>query len=136
MAKKLTPRQKRLIPLMAKVEAGEITQEEALKQAGYADTTARQQQSVLGSLRQNTKMQEALAKAGFTEEYLANGIVEGTQATSATDRGEHADYRARGIFYKLGAELMDAFPAKKTINADVDIEDLIKSQEASTPTDE
>jgi hypothetical protein len=130
MSNELNPRQKNLIELMPKVEAGEISMVEAMKRAGYADSTAHQQQSVLGAIRNNTKMQEALQKAGFTEDYLATGIVEGTTATE----GEKAipDYRARGIFYKLGAELLDAFPAKKTITADVGIADLIKSQESST----
>ena len=140
---------------MPKVEAGEITQEEALKQAGYADSTARQQTTVLGSLRQNTKMQEALKKAGFTEDYLAEGIVQGTKAIDGSMKvvrvlvdaaGEQLDeeieirakpdYRARGIYYKLGAELMDAFPAKVNLNADVTVDDLIKEQEASASSHE
>lgn len=129
MPNKLNPRQKKLIQLMPKVEAGEITQEEALKQAGYAASTARQQSTVLGGLRQNTKMQEALKKAGFTEDYLAEGIVEGTAAMQVSDRGTHPDYRARGIFYKLGAELLDAFPNKLNLNADVGIEALLDNAE-------
>jgi hypothetical protein len=47
MSNKLTLKQKNLIALMPEVEAGRMTQEEAMKQAGYAASTARQQQSVL-----------------------------------------------------------------------------------------
>ncbi|HEV7282314.1 MAG TPA: hypothetical protein VGN57_19080 [Pirellulaceae bacterium] len=133
MSVDLTPRQKKLISLMPKVESGELTMKQAMLQAGYAESTADQQSTILGGLRSNTKMQEALRKAGFTEQFLAEGIVEGAGATSIGERGEHPDYRARGIFYKLGAELLDAFPNKVNINADVTIEDLIKQQEADSP---
>jgi hypothetical protein len=124
----LTPRQKNLIELLPKVEAGEISMVEAMRQAGYAESTAQQQSTILGGLRNNTKMQEALQRAGFTEDYLATGIVEGTKAVAGEN--DKADFKARGIFYKLGAELLDAFPAKKNINADVSLDDLIKEQES------
>lgn len=137
-SKPLTPKQKNLVKLMPQVEAGKLSLKEAMQQAGYADSTAEQQSTILGGLRSNTKMQEALRKVGFDEGYLAGGIVEGTQATELIGTKitrERPDYRARGIYYKLGAELLDAFPAKKSIEAQADIADLIKLQESTTPTD-
>ena len=111
---------------MPKVESEELTLQAAMLQAGYAESTSHQQSTILGSLRTNTKMQEALHKAGFTEQFLAEGIVEGAGATEVRGQGdERPDYRARGIYYKLGAELLDAFPAKKNINAEVPIEDML-----------
>ncbi|PQO47398.1 hypothetical protein [Blastopirellula marina] len=126
---KLTPKQRKLVSLMPEVEAGRMTKQQAMLEAGYADSTAHQQSTILGGLRTNTKMQEALQKAGFTEEYLATGIVDGTMATRPSFYGDKADYQARGVFYKLGAELMDAFPAKKTINAEVGVEQILDEVE-------
>jgi hypothetical protein len=113
------------------VEDGEMTKKDAMLKAGYAESSANQQGVVFGSLRNNARMQEALRKAGFDEEYLAGGIVEGT----ATTWGEQAmaDYRTRAVLYKLGAELLDVMPAQKNINAETSIANLIKAQEASTP---
>lgn len=140
MPENLTPRQKKLIELQPRVESGELTKQEAMLQAGYSEESARQQRNVYGALRSNTKMQKALKKAGFTEEYLAEGIVAGTQATEAGKRvqkeddgaytvEERPDYKARGIYYKLGAELLDAFPNKVNLNADVGIEALLDDAE-------
>jgi len=140
---KLTPKQRKLIELMPLVEDGKITQKEALLRAGYKESSAHQQSSVLGGLRTNTKMQEALEKVGFTEDYLAKGIVEGAAATEATKKvvededgnfstEERADYRTRGIYYKLGAELLDAFPAKKSIEAQVGVEALLDQADEAT----
>jgi hypothetical protein len=129
---KLTPRQKKLIALIPKVEAGEMTMKAALLKAGYSEESSDQQSTILGGLRRNARMQEALQKAGFTEEYLAKGVMEGTQATMPTSTGrKHPDYKARGIFYKMGAELMDAFPAQKQISTTATIDDLIKAQETT-----
>lgn len=106
---KLSPKQKKLISLLPLVEAGELTKTEALKRAGYADSTAREQQQVLGNLGNNKAMQEALRKEGVTEEAIAVGIREGL---GAKEKGA-PDFRARSIFVKIGAELLDAFPTKK-----------------------
>jgi hypothetical protein len=127
----LTPRQRKLVKLEPKVKAGELTRMDAMRKAGYSEESSRQQANVYGALRNNTRMQEALRQAGFTEEYLATGVVDGTKATAPVGNKTVADYKARGIYYKLGAELLDAFPATKTINTDVTIADLIKSQEAA-----
>ena len=120
---KLTPKQKKLIALLPKVEAGEMTMKAAMIKAGYSEKTADQQQQVLGGLRTNTKMQEALDKVGVTEEKIATRIKRGMDTFGNTAFN----------YTKLAAELRDAFPAKKQINADVSIEDLIKTQEGSTP---
>ena len=122
-----TPKQKKLISLLPQVESGQMTLKAAMLMAGYKESVSNQQSSVLGQIRSNTKMQEALKEAGFTEEYLAGGIVEGTKAKIS----QMPDYNARAHYYKLGAELLDAFPAKKNINADVGIEELLDEQEDS-----
>jgi hypothetical protein len=72
------------------------------------------------------------------------GIVEGTTATDGKlkiivknendEEVEEAivgkpDYRTRGVYYKLGAELLDAFPAKKSIEAQVGVEHLLDAAE-------
>jgi predicted RNA-binding protein YlxR (DUF448 family) len=89
-------------------------------------------------------MQEALKKVGLTEEYLAGGIIEGTRAIDGTvkvirvavnEEGDEVeirpkpDHRTRGIYFKLGAELLDAFPAKKSIEAQVGVETLLDEAE-------
>ncbi len=113
-SRKPTAKQKKLIALLPKVEAGEMTMQDAMLKAGYAETSAREQSAVLGSLGNNEAMQAALRKAGFTEDFLATGIVEGAQATGVSITGRlHPDFRARGIFFKLGAELLNTFPAKR-----------------------
>lgn len=139
----MTAKQKKLVAFMPEVEAGNMTLKDAMLKSGYSEETAKQQSTILGGLRSNTKMQEALKKAGFTEDYLAEGIVEGTGAVDGklkvitkTEDGEeevdfvgNPDYNARARYYKLGAELLDAFPAKKSINADVGVEELLDEAE-------
>lgn len=82
-------------------------------------------------------MQAALRAAGFSEETIAKKIVEGLSATrpivvngAITDVD---DKDAQHKYLKTGAELLDALPAKRNINTEVSIADLIKEQEASTP---
>lgn len=86
-------------------------------------------------------MQDALQKAGFTEDYLAAGMVKGTRATEPTKKviededgtkrlEELADYTARARPYKLSAELLDAFPPKKQVNAEVGVEDVLDASES------
>ena len=142
-SKKMTPKQKALVALMPVVESGKMTLQAAMLEAGYSKSTAHQQSSVLGQIRTNSKMQDALEKAGFTEEYLAAGIVEGTMAvdgqlkviTKHEDGEEEVefvgapDHTSRVRYYKLGAELKDAFPAKKQLNADVGVEQMLDEAE-------
>lgn len=99
--------------------------EQALKQAGYADSTARQQKEVMDSLRHNSAMQEALRAAEFTEEFVAQTLVK--------DIVRLRPGQARRQYLELGAKLLDVFPAQKNINAEASIADLIKSQEENTP---
>lgn len=131
--RKLTPRQKKLIPLLLEYEEGKLTLEEALKQAGYADSTAKQQSTVLSPLRNNSVMQAALDAAGFTEELIATKIVEGLKAKRPLVIEKEIVYvedpDAQHKYLKTGAELKDAFPAKKQLNAEVTLDDLIKTQE-------
>jgi hypothetical protein len=138
----LTPKLRKLALLMPEVMEGKMTLKAAMLKAGYAESSSNQQSSALGALRNNTRMQEALRKAGFTEEFIAEKIMDGLKATRnapAKDKEsdeeiaeEIPDHHARHKFLQTGAEMLDAFPAKKNINADVDIADLIKAQESST----
>lgn len=57
-----------------------MTLEDTMLKAGYAESSVLQQSQAVGSLRKNTRMQEALAKAGFTEDVIAENIVEGIKA--------------------------------------------------------
>lgn len=99
---------------------GEMSIEEALKKGGYSDTTARQQSAVIDSLRQNSAMQDAMEKAGIDENLIVGKLRIGLD-TPAKD--------TMFKFLKLAAELKDAFPAKKTIEAQVGIEHLLDSAE-------
>jgi phage terminase small subunit len=123
MSRELTAKQKKALQLVQRALLGEMTVEEALRQAGYSEQTAKQQKSVMDSLRNNSVMQEALRKEKVTEERIAKRINKGIDSTS--------DKTALG-FTKLAAELIDAFPAEKLITADVGIEALLDEQEAKT----
>lgn len=114
-AKKLTPRQAKLIKQIPAVVAGKKTKKQALLDAGYSEGSARQQQEALGSLRTNTAMQEALRKAGVTEDKLAHVIAGGLDAM----KDRQPDHHARHKFVVTAAELRDDFPAKK-----IDIHDV------------
>jgi hypothetical protein len=114
MSKKLTPQQKQLIALMPLVESGKMRLTTAMRQAGYAESTALQQSSVLKDLRENSEMKKALRKHGVTEGTIAQKIKNGIKSYGPTALG----------YTKLGAELLDAFSAQKSITADVGIEDL------------
>jgi hypothetical protein len=127
----LSAKQKKLAMLLPDVEAGKLSMVQAMKNAGYADSTANQQQEVLGGLRNNTSMQTALRKAGFTEDFLAKGIVEGTKAK----KGSQPDHFTRHMFLMSGAKLLDVVPADRKQVALSGIDDLIKAQE-SVVTDE
>ncbi len=133
----LTPRQRKLIPFLMEYEAGNITLTEAMKQAGYADSTAEQQSVTLKNLRENSAMQKALRDAGFNEETIAKKVVDGLESTRpiVIDKEivDVPDADTQHKYLKTGAELLDAFPAKKNINAEVSIADLIKAQESTTP---
>lgn len=100
----LTARQKRLVPLIPKIATGEMSKTNALLQAGYSKGSSKQQQGPLGSVRIQSIMQQALRKAGVTEERIAIKIGKGMDS--------YAPNVGLG-FTKLAAELMDAFPTKK-----------------------
>jgi hypothetical protein len=102
--KRFTPKQRKFILLMPKVATGDLTVEAALKQAGYADSTARQQKSVTGRVRHVSAMQEALRKAGVDEKLVASKVKTGIGSW---------DKDTMFKFAKLAAELLDAFPAQK-----------------------
>lgn len=143
-SKKMTPKQKALVALMPEVESGRMTMKAAMLKAGYAESTANEQSVILGQIGNNAAMQKALRDNGFDESYLAQGILEGTKATepgkkvTKDDTGaliieDRPDHRARGIFFKLGAELLNVEPPKHQINTDVTIDDMIAAQEGSSP---
>lgn len=129
----LTPKQKKLLTELPKIEQGLKTKKRALLDAGYAESSARQQQAILGGLRNNRVMQEALRKAGVTEEMLAKSIRHGLKATRTFSANfeihEAPDFHAQHAFVKTAAELLDVFPAEKHVVAETTIADLIKSQE-------
>lgn len=136
----LTPKLKKLALLMPEVMDGKMTLKAAMLKAGYAESSANQQQAATGALRNNTRMQEALAKAGFTEDVIASNIMEGIAAerTIVADREVVTvpDYDARHKFVKTGAELLDAFPAKKidhTISDPLGYGDLEGQPKATSP---
>ena len=60
---------------------------DAMMQAGYAESTANQLQQVLGHLRNNGVLQEALRAIGFTEEFVAKELYKG--ATKLTPGKAH-----------------------------------------------
>ncbi len=123
--KPLTPKQKRLVQMLPKVQAGKMTKKAAIIAAGYSEKSANQQQRVLGSVRNNTVMQQALRAAGFDEEFIAASVMQGMRAT---DRGI-PDPHVRHKYLVTGAELLDTFPSKKVDVRDVTLDDLIKQQE-------
>lgn len=127
----LSPKLKKLALLMPGVIDGELTLKAAMLKAGYAESSSNQQSQAIGSLRNNGVMQEALRKAGVTEDSIAQGVKEGMAATRVFTANfklcEAPDYHARHSFVKTGAELLDAFPAKKidaTISAPLTYGDL------------
>jgi hypothetical protein len=141
---KLTPKLKKLALLMPSVIDGKITLKAAMLKAGYAESSAMQQSQAVGALRNNARMQEALRKAGFTEEVIAVNIMEGIGAERSylihegdDSRIETApDYDARHKFLRTGAEMLDAFPAKKILDITEDVKtysDLEGKPKAKTP---
>ena len=101
---KLTPKQKRLIELLPLVEAGKMTRMEAMKRAGYADSTAREQSTVMGQIGNNGAMQAALRKVNVTEERLAGEIdKELKKASGHVKKG----------YVELGTKLLDAMPTQR-----------------------
>lgn len=103
--KALTPKQKKLVKLLPKVAAGDMTMKAAMLKAGYAESSANEQSETLGSLGNQRRMQEALRNAGMTEEYIAKEIVKDTKKLSpgATRLG----------YLKASTELLDVIPSKK-----------------------
>ncbi len=102
---KLTPKQRQLARLQEKVVLGQMTQKEAILQAGYSESTAKQQSSVLGEVRSNTAMQEALRKVGFDEDFIAEELAEG-----ATTLGHGPTKLA---YINSGSKLLDVVPSQK-----------------------
>ncbi len=114
-------KQKKLIEQLPLIVTGKRTKADSMRRAGYKESSVNQHSMVFGSLRVNSAMQEALRKVGVTEDRIADKIEAGMNGKECF------------VFTKLAAELLDAFPAKKQINTDVSIADLIKAQEGSTP---
>jgi hypothetical protein len=107
--KPLTPKQKKLVALLPKIESGEMTKTAAILQAGYTESSAREQSRVMGSIGNNAVMQAALRKAGVNEDLLSQSIREGLTA----DEKGTPDYRTRSVYVKIGADLLDAFPTQR-----------------------
>lgn len=101
--RRLTARQKAFVALFPAITAGKMTVEAALKAAGYSDSTAKQQTRTVEAVRNSSAMQEALRKAGVTEQRVAEKVGWGIAANGPVGLG----------YTKLAAELLDAFPSKK-----------------------
>lgn len=113
----LTPKQKKFLALIPAITTGKLTVEQALRDAGYSPSTARQQTKMVESVRHSSAMQEALRKAGVTEERVASKIRRGMDGFGAFN------------FTKLAAELLDGFPAKKIDHSLTDIDALLDNAE-------
>jgi hypothetical protein len=128
---RMTPKQRKLALLLPEVEDGKMTLKAAILKAGYAESTALQQERAVGSVRNNAKMQEALAKKGFNEDFIAGKIMEGVEARN---KGT-PDWNAQHKYLATGVELMDLFPAKKidaTVNQPLAYDEL-EQPKAKTP---
>lgn len=120
--KKPTPKQRNFLKLVPQIAQGKLTVEQALLRAGYAKSSARQQQEVMKGLRQSSVMQRALKEAGFTEEFLAETVF-----------GDIRRLRpgvARRTYLEMGAKLLDAFPATKNLHALTEPDELLDKVEA------
>ncbi len=121
-SKKMTPKQKALVALMPIVESGQMTMKAAMLKAGYAESTAREQTTVMGQIGNNASMQAALRKVGFNEEFIAKQIADGARKL------RHG--RDKLGYLQTGAGLLNVEPPKKVISAQTDIESLINGQES------
>jgi hypothetical protein len=90
------------MPLIA---TGQLSRVEAMRQAGYAESTARQQSEVLGSLRNQELLQEALRDAGLDETFIAETIAEGLDQLQPGP--------VKLAYLTLAIKLLDGFPPKK-----------------------
>lgn len=108
--------------LKIKAENPGMTNSEAARKAGYAEATVRSSKVSKGV---RTSLQEAMEKAGLTDEYIAKRIHEGTQAFKKTyvnnkhskdpktgaDIGERLeekvdlDFRTRATYLELTSKL-------------------------------
>ena len=85
------------------MELGELSIEKAMLQAGYAESTARQQSEVMRNLRENSAMQDALREIGVDENRLAREIKSGLSSFGHVKRA----------YVELGVKLLDGFPSEK-----------------------
>lgn len=118
----MSPKQKRFYPKKEKLKAqlpliaaGKKTKMQAIRDAGYSESVAREQSRVLGYV--GTDMQKALREAGFNEQKIATKIIEGMDADryfSTPDGVETApDFDVQHKFLTTGAKLLDVFPDEK-----------------------
>lgn len=115
MKKNLNPRQRKLIEQIPEIIEGKKTKKQAILDAGYKESTAREQQQVLGNIGIESVMQAALRKAQVTEDKLSEKISEGLEATRLY--GQHGeieteDYATRHKYVVTAAEFLNAFPDK------------------------
>jgi len=103
---KLKPRQKQA--LINKFEHG-MTNKQAAVQAGYSPTNA---WAVVPNLLKRKPIIEALQARGIDDNYIAEGIVDGTKAMHPF-KPEQPDHHARIKFIQEANKLLDNYPAKK-----------------------
>src|SRR4051812_25606161 len=99
-AQPLTPRQKKFVAQIPAIAAGKKSKAKGMRDAGYSKKTSLQQQRVLGSIRIQSAMQQALLKAGVTLDVIGERISEGL---GATVKGK-PDHHARHKFVVTAAE--------------------------------
>jgi hypothetical protein len=98
-------KQRKWVRLQDKVARGEITQQEALLMAGYAQSTADQQSATIGRIRSNVSMQDALRNAGLDEEFIAEMLAEGLTEL------QHGPMKL--AYTDRVASLLDVIPSRK-----------------------
>lgn len=103
---KLKPRQKQA--LINKFEQG-MTNKQAAIQAGYSPTNA---WNVIPTLLKRKPIVEALQARGINDDYIAEGIVEGTKAMHPF-KPNQPDHNVRVKFIQEANKLLDNYPAKK-----------------------
>lgn len=104
--KNLTVKQRKLIEQIPAIVSGQRTESDAMRIAGYAESTVGQHSEVIGNDRVQAAMQTALRAAGFDELFIADKLLKGAKTLPPG--------REQLGYLEKGAELLDAVPAKKT----------------------
>ena len=138
--KRPTPKQRKLIEQLPAIVEGKKTKKAALLEAGYSENTAdKQAEQILGSSGVRPEVEKAMRKAGITMDKLMKKLEEGLDASRGlaikiggeTTIDNSPDFLTRHKYIETSLKLKDAFPATKTITAEVGLDEMIKRQEAT-----